>query len=48
VVRAQREFLQQPLLETLRWLRIIAATVFLIGVGAYSPAPAKDLARHDS
>jgi nitric oxide reductase subunit B len=28
------DFLQQPLLETLRWLRTIGDTVFLIGVGA--------------
>jgi nitric oxide reductase subunit B len=27
-------FLQQPVLETLRWLRIVGDTVFLIGVGA--------------
>ena len=30
------EFLQQPLLETLRWLRIIGDTVFLIGVGFFA------------
>ncbi|MEZ6037883.1 MAG: nitric-oxide reductase large subunit [Planctomycetota bacterium] len=28
------EFLQQPLLETLRWLRIVGDTVFLAGVAA--------------
>ena len=28
------EFLQQPVMETLRWLRMIGDTVFLIGVGA--------------
>ena len=28
------EFLQQPIMETLRWLRTIGDTVFLIGVGA--------------
>ncbi len=28
------EFLQQPVMETLRWLRTIGDTVFLIGVGA--------------
>ena len=30
------EFLQQPLLETLRWLRIIGDTVFLMGVGFFT------------
>ncbi|WP_419656080.1 hypothetical protein [Desulfosarcina variabilis] len=28
------EFLQQPIMEALRWLRTIGDTVFLIGVGA--------------
>jgi nitric oxide reductase subunit B len=28
------EFLQQPIMETLRWLRMIGDTVFIIGVGA--------------
>jgi len=28
------EFLQQPLLETLRWLRLVGDTVFLAGVAA--------------
>jgi len=28
------EFLQQPVMETLRWLRMIGDTVFIIGVGA--------------
>ena len=28
------DFLQQPLLETLRWLRIVGDTVFLAGVAA--------------
>ena len=28
------EFLQQPLLETLRWLRMVGDTVFLAGVAA--------------
>jgi nitric oxide reductase subunit B len=28
------EYLQQPIMETLRWLRTIGDTVFLIGVGA--------------
>jgi nitric oxide reductase subunit B len=28
------EFLQSPLLERLRWLRIVGDTVFLTGVGA--------------
>ena len=28
------EFLQQPVMEVLRWLRTIGDTVFLIGVGA--------------
>ncbi|GAB6909518.1 nitric-oxide reductase large subunit [Desulfosarcina cetonica] len=28
------EFLQQPIMETLRWLRMIGDTVFLVGVGA--------------
>jgi len=27
-------FLQQPLLETLRWLRMVGDSVFLLGVGA--------------
>jgi nitric oxide reductase subunit B len=30
------EFLQQPLLENLRWLRIVGDTVFLAGVGAFA------------
>jgi nitric oxide reductase subunit B len=30
------EFLQQPWLEQLRWLRIIGDTVFLVGVGAFA------------
>ena len=30
------EFLQQPLIETLRWLRIIGDTVFLFGVGMFA------------
>jgi nitric oxide reductase subunit B len=30
------EFLQQPLIENLRWLRIIGDTVFLVGVGAFT------------
>ena len=29
-------FLQQPLLETLRWLRIVGDTVFLTGVASLS------------
>jgi nitric oxide reductase subunit B len=28
------DFLQQPLLENLRWLRIVGDTIFLFGVGA--------------
>ena len=28
------EFLQQPVMENLRWLRTIGDTVFLVGVGA--------------
>ncbi len=28
------EFLQQPILEWLRWLRIVGDTVFIVGVGA--------------
>jgi nitric oxide reductase subunit B len=28
------DFLQQPLMEVLRWLRTIGDTVFLVGVGA--------------
>ena len=28
------EFLQQPVMESLRWLRIVGDTVFLFGVGA--------------
>ncbi len=28
------EFLQQPLVENLRWLRMIGDTVFIAGVGA--------------
>ena len=28
------EFMQQPVMEVLRWLRTIGDTVFLIGVGA--------------
>jgi len=30
------EFLQQPMLETLRWMRVIGDTVFLIGVAAFA------------
>jgi nitric oxide reductase subunit B len=30
------EFLQQPLIETLRWLRIIGDSVFLFGVAAFT------------
>jgi nitric oxide reductase subunit B len=30
------EFLQQPWIETLRWLRIIGDTVFLVGVGSFA------------
>jgi nitric oxide reductase subunit B len=30
------DFLQQPLLEGLRWLRIVGDTVFLAGVGAFT------------
>ncbi|MFW5830525.1 MAG: cbb3-type cytochrome c oxidase subunit I, partial [Planctomycetota bacterium] len=30
------EFLQQPVFETLRWLRIVGDTVFLIGVGSFA------------
>jgi nitric oxide reductase subunit B len=30
------EFLQQPLLENLRWLRIVGDTVFMVGVGAFT------------
>ncbi|MGE0447902.1 MAG: nitric-oxide reductase large subunit, partial [Vicinamibacterales bacterium] len=30
------EFLQQPWLETLRWMRMIGDTVFLVGVGAFA------------
>jgi nitric oxide reductase subunit B len=30
------EFLQQPVIENLRWLRLIGDTVFLIGVGAFT------------
>ena len=30
------EFLQQPWLEQLRWLRLVGDTVFLIGVGAFA------------
>ena len=30
------DFLQQPLLENLRWLRIIGDTVFLVGVGCFA------------
>jgi nitric oxide reductase subunit B len=30
------EFLQQPWLEQLRWLRIVGDTVFLVGVGAFA------------
>ncbi len=29
------EFLQQPWLQTLRWLRMVGDTVFLVGVGAF-------------
>ena len=28
------EFLQQPVMETLRWLRMIGDTVFIVGAGA--------------
>jgi nitric oxide reductase subunit B len=28
------EFLQQPVMETLRWMRMIGDTVFIVGVGA--------------
>ena len=30
------EFLQQPLIEQLRWLRLVGDTVFLFGVGAFA------------
>ena len=30
------DFLQQPLIENLRWLRIIGDTVFLVGVGCFA------------
>ena len=30
------DFLQQPLIETLRWLRIIGDSVFLFGVAAFA------------
>jgi nitric oxide reductase subunit B len=30
------EFLQQPWLEQLRWLRIVGDTIFLVGVGAFA------------
>jgi nitric oxide reductase subunit B len=30
------EFLQQPWVEQLRWLRIIGDTIFLVGVGAFA------------
>jgi nitric oxide reductase subunit B len=30
------EFLQQPLLENLRWLRIVGDTIFLMGVGFFA------------
>ena len=30
------EFLQQPWIEQLRWLRIVGDTVFLVGVGAFA------------
>ena len=30
------DFLQQPLIENLRWLRIIGDTVFLVGVAAFT------------
>jgi nitric oxide reductase subunit B len=30
------EFLQQPVIETLRWLRIVGDTVFLVGVAAFA------------
>ena len=30
------EFLQQPWLEQLRWLRLVGDTVFLVGVGAFA------------
>jgi len=30
------EFLQLPVLETLRWLRIVGDGVFLLGVGLFS------------
>jgi nitric oxide reductase subunit B len=30
------DFLQQPLMETLRWLRIVGDTIFLMGVAAFA------------
>jgi nitric oxide reductase subunit B len=30
------EFLQQPLIENLRWLRVVGDTIFLIGVAAFA------------
>lgn len=30
------EFMQQPLIETLRWLRVIGDTTFLVGTGAFA------------
>jgi nitric oxide reductase subunit B len=30
------DFMQQPLIENLRWLRIVGDTVFLVGVGAFT------------
>jgi nitric oxide reductase subunit B len=30
------EFLQQPIMQTLRWMRIIGDTVFLVGVAAFA------------
>jgi nitric oxide reductase subunit B len=30
------EFLQQPLIENLRWLRLVGDTLFLIGVAAFA------------
>ncbi|MGE0040060.1 MAG: nitric-oxide reductase large subunit [Vicinamibacterales bacterium] len=30
------EFLQQPWLETLRWMRLVGDSVFLVGVGAFA------------
>jgi nitric oxide reductase subunit B len=30
------EFLQQPVIETLRWMRIIGDTIFIVGVAAFT------------